>query len=1111
MEKQQLASSAGVIALLALLVHAFGPSSSERRSDSAESGPAKVSKPASGSTESDKPSIPRPGPWRATQQYFHASPEGFGDQSTCLARPTPRCAREILLAAYGFPAGFAQEELHSIIVTIPDPLHTRMATETDRGLDAVQQAAFRSGWELATQWLPWTAKVQEENATGRKSKESFDVEKLPGLLVFRKHFDPYTDIKAMLLVFVVGETPTAGVNGFQFEHARQTVTLLGTAETNTLYIAGPNFSGSFQSLTRLLEADPGRMHFEIRSGSVSNSDYARAMLLELESRNFAIDGNPPNRASVTFHGSTLPSVSFRNHFVRLAKSFRLRADQTAELVEDETGFSHTDETLHVDRTEYPITTYRYPRDIAQLRNAYNDAAFAVAQKNSPGEAQLPTLEFSLKDTQSGEGVFPMFSSSHTPVSQNAQLQNIIDVLNRKSIRLVSLSATNVFDSLFLANLLTKKCPDTRIVLRGADLLFVQQASQGGLSGIMAISPFPLFDEGTEWSLGELTRPPTLPPSVFPKPSARDAVTFATSDQIGEFDAVLALLSHGANASSRQPFYSTPDMSTAAWVLVLGHAGWLPVDLYGQTNQILQTSKGVHQWFNPSETKMQIGVLPGPLPKAGQGWITLSVILVVFSIAFCARLIALKFDPRNIVWSTLCLCDLDSGVRRQSINDIVHSRYLCMMSCFASLVLANGLLLCPMLAAHLRYGGSVSPTIELLVALAFLATAACTAYLMLVVPVRICRQDPLGTCPLETRIEWWSLALRGAIVALAAVGLYVWWTCCDNGSPGALLCLRTIQLASPVCPMWPLLFATCGLFALAYFHLRRFTWGDRRQPHLETSLFDQALCNEFSNLKGKLDNGLLHPFRAVALRGVPLLVSIVSLSVLSFWILFPIESLRSFEPPAFSHVLRMLLLFLAVFTLLSFVRFVRCWSILRAFLVSLNSVVLGRFFFRIPEFGGTGPIWIREVKLMSLATAVNSAIALHNLQNVRSSCNFTAAFAEKLRRLLSLGNRSGTRMTFIQAYADFRRTAGEIMQTLGETVLHPYWRKNKLPFVGGTAEDIEEAEPVTKAEVVTEQAAAATVGSGSPVRVTNIAATELKMVRVTPLVLELDKAEENGPE
>ena len=56
-------------------------------------------------------------------------------------------------------------------------------------------------------------------------------------------------------MFVVGETPTGGIDRAQFHNAREYIKHLHTLE-KSLLILGPQFSGSFRSLAELLKEDP---------------------------------------------------------------------------------------------------------------------------------------------------------------------------------------------------------------------------------------------------------------------------------------------------------------------------------------------------------------------------------------------------------------------------------------------------------------------------------------------------------------------------------------------------------------------------------------------------------------------------------------------------------------------------------------------------------------------------------------------------------------------------------------------------------------------------------------------------------------------------------------
>lgn len=1006
---KRIGSSAGLLALLAVLMHTFGVGGGDKP-------PAKKETLAAASAIANEMAKPaeEQGPWRATQQFYGR------DLVTAAARAcrdyltgqNATCSRTDLLSLFGFPPDFSSANLRALIATIPDPLHTRMSVETDRYLDAIQRAAYRSGWELATQWLPWTAKA----------------ERYPGVLAFRHHFEPHSNADEILLVLVVAETPTAGINVFQFQAAQRFVTLAGTAGGNSVLIAGPTFSGSFLSLTRLLEQWPGAYRFNVHAGSVSNSDYARQMMLHFEEKKAGTG------AVVEFHGSTLPSVSFAHHFEKLVERWHLRKDQAAELIEDETGFSFM-EPGKADS----IPVYRYPRDVAQVRNNYNDAAFSTPAKASDAGDASP-LAFSLKDTQSGEDIFPMFSTGHTPVSQNAELQQMVRFLKRRSVRLASLSATNVFDTIFLANVLTRSCPDMRIVVRGPDLLFVPEASQGNLNGIMAISAFPLNHESDLWSGVDRS----------------DLNTFSSADQVGEFNAVAALLADGqttvpALRPYQQPFSGQPASIFSAWLLELGSSGWLPVDFLSQDNPTLRTKRGEGNWFAERERPSSVSGLP-PLPRARLGWIVLCAALASFTLAFCGRLFYLLYRPGVMVWSLLCLSDLDTAARSRAVNEIVHHRYLCMICCFTVLGFLNGLLLCPMAASHWRYRGSVHLPLEALLIATTLCSLGTAVYLAILIPSRVCKGGPLETCPVSTSLAWDSLLLRFAIVVQALAGIRMWWIACDSGEAGYLLCFRTIALASPISPVWPLFIAGCGLFAMSYFQLRRFTWGDRRQPHLDTSAFDEFLCNEFHDLKTDLERNLYRPSSMESVPAIPYPLALAVVVIAALFTLLPPSALQSFEPAGFTHIFAYLLLPLVVFTFIVFLRFLRCWSLLKGFLVTLNSVVLGRYMERAPEFSGNGPVWMREVKLLSLASSINSAIALHNLD--QTGClnrKFAPPYIGSLRNFLNPAQTvKPSRLIFIRAYEAFRLTSASISKQLSDSILQPFWTSHPLPYVGAPA-------------------------------------------------------------
>ncbi len=287
----------------------------------------------------------------------------------------------------------------------------------------------------------------------------------------------------------------------------------------------------------------------------------------------------------------------------------------------------------------------------------------------------------------------MFSVSHTPVSQNLVLEQVVNEIRNQRVRLLSLSATNVFDVLFITNVLASKCPDVRVVLSGADLLFVQQAAKL-----------------TEWTPRELSLPDVpgwLPVggraernSIAPGAALRRGTTFADTDSVGEYNAALALLR--PPNTDPLPFASAKekDMFASAWILVLGRSGWAPIDLLDQQNPTLKrrTKKLPPQtWFKESQKPKpeSLTIVPPPISAS---WKILCLLTTLLSLFVCGRFIYLRLRPNLRVWSILCSVDLQPG---PNMSRLAHVRYLCFLSCFGALAFLNGLLLFPMLEGGVR--------------------------------------------------------------------------------------------------------------------------------------------------------------------------------------------------------------------------------------------------------------------------------------------------------------------------------------------------------------------------------------------------------------------------
>lgn len=166
-------------------------------------------------------------------------------------------------------------EVHHMIVTVPDPIDSRLPYLFDRFLASIQRAAEADHFVLDRFDLPWLeefqrARTPKTNTTPSDSAPSSNppltepaavhsYDKQPGLLLFR---DAYSAAgPRLLLVFVVGEIPNGGIHKAAFISAldqiaqlRKTLDKPEAQEQLTIPILGPSFSGSAESVDFALQS-----------------------------------------------------------------------------------------------------------------------------------------------------------------------------------------------------------------------------------------------------------------------------------------------------------------------------------------------------------------------------------------------------------------------------------------------------------------------------------------------------------------------------------------------------------------------------------------------------------------------------------------------------------------------------------------------------------------------------------------------------------------------------------------------------------------------------------------------------------------------------------------
>ncbi len=439
------------------------------------------------------------------------------------------------------------------IALVPDPVHTHLALTFDRRIETIQEALQDAQYSFVRAQMPWDSHSHPESADIRKRLAAAAYhearEELPGLMAFRRELTaggsaggpPAEDWR---FVWIVGETPTGGINEKQFRDALgMTADACGAPQLPQLKILGPTFSGSLPSLGRLLssEARSRYVHALIFSGS-ANSYAAITSFLPIAKRAGA--------SFLSFEETDEVMIERFQEFVR-SRLHADKADSIALLSEDETtyGSFHPLETGQ-DQTNngsfhenvpgrtgsYPqrraahapaytrILNLYFPREISQLRNAY--------QSSGPHEgesAKAPSTVLPLNLEVSGDDdTIAAFSHRQTPLSQEAVLLGIVSELRKHFVRYIVLRATDPLDLLFLSRYLGAAYPQGRIVTLGADALFGRGLDETPqLHGVLALATYSLAPIANH-EFQSFTR--TRTERVFP-----------SSTEAGTYNALLALI------------------------------------------------------------------------------------------------------------------------------------------------------------------------------------------------------------------------------------------------------------------------------------------------------------------------------------------------------------------------------------------------------------------------------------------------------------------------------------------------------------------------------------------------------------------------------------------
>jgi hypothetical protein len=474
-----------------------------------------------------------------------------------------------------------------IIATVPDPVGSRLPNFFDSMVESIESAAEAAGYTLDRFAIPWTLAEQGQRDQTPAWRPSI-YESVPGLILFR---DPKN--RKLLLVYLVGETPTTGIHKQALFSALEQIAQFypsdphnadlppgfpqvspdpGGAGSANIRVMGPSFSGSAVSLRFVLDAwsqsrrDPSNIRFQIVSGT--------ATAIDAEWLSQAADGRTTFQATVPPDDETLLSIA--------CYIDRLGYSKIAMLTEGNTtyGQSFTHQPPEGSGAGGPTRTGcgrgQSVPEILSLPFPMNISRVRVASKSTPAQDQNdPPTDASnsrsgrFAQERSGErqDLLPSFSKLSVQ-SAELTLSNLLSTISREHYSYVGIVATDIRDVTFLVREVRDHCPATALFAINSDLLYAYPDVNTATRGMMIITPYPLFNLEQLWTYGY--------------GGGATRLQFSNQQAEGVYNATLALL----HEDGRLVDYGSPlatatargALEPALWVTAIGNGETLPVKL-----------------------------------------------------------------------------------------------------------------------------------------------------------------------------------------------------------------------------------------------------------------------------------------------------------------------------------------------------------------------------------------------------------------------------------------------------------------------------------------------------------------------------------------------------
>jgi hypothetical protein len=487
-----------------------------------------------------------------------------------------------------------------IVATVPDPTDSGLPYLFDRFMSSIQAAIAADDYVLDRFNLPWfdppeendTAKVKQGKTWQQQSNSDGDgganpdiegdrrFESQPGVILFRRHTGmgelPASTCPSgtedlgnadrfcpdLLLVYVVGETPTSGVQKNALMAALREIKWFclpseqgadafpkgyPNSICSSLKFMGPAFTGSVPSveftLNSWLNSYKGapKPDLQIISGSATSVETDKNFKFGDEKSHFSATAVPDrvtiprlleyfrdmephqkrHKVALLIEGNTAYGQSGKETCTAPGDS--ADGSKASKCGSPNVPASTPSNESQKDSTE--VTYIPFPLHISQLRAASEKQRKEQQQAGSQPVFRSPLLELPLEEADDRHDSIRALSELDLPSAEQI-VSNLLSTISRDGFRYVGIMATDARDTMFLAQEVHEHNPAAVLFTLNPDLLYLHPEINPATRGMLIFSSYPLFNANQLWS--------------FPNPS-NIRLQFPDHAAEGAYNATLVLL------------------------------------------------------------------------------------------------------------------------------------------------------------------------------------------------------------------------------------------------------------------------------------------------------------------------------------------------------------------------------------------------------------------------------------------------------------------------------------------------------------------------------------------------------------------------------------------